>query len=200
MIGDCRLNRRWAITAGRGRRRYNGPVGSTEVWLRGQTVPGVPALLQPVAHSLLQSREEIAAHVPRLDAADLWARPGGAASIGFHVRHAAGSLDRLATYARGEQLSAVQQAALAAEAEPDLSPDIAARLATAFDAVVERALAQLRATPEGTLLDAREVGRARLPSTVLGLLVHAAEHTQRHAGQIVTMVRVVTGTGADRSG
>ena len=166
-----------------------------EVWLRGP-LPGFPPLLQPVAHGLTQCRNEVRDALRDLAPALVWARPGGAASAGFHARHAVGSLDRLLTYARGEQLSPAQHAALAAEAEPDMSEGAAGRLIAAFDAGIERALDQVRATSEATLLDRREVGRARLPSTVLGLLVHATEHTQRHTGQLVTTVRIVRGTHA----
>lgn len=164
--------------------------GLPEVWLRGP-VPGVPALLQPVAHGLLQCREELHAALPPLTLEQLWTRPAGVASVGFHVRHAAGSLDRLFTYARGAQLSDEQRSALSAEEEPDLSEGAGARLLEAFDAMVDRALAQLRSTDERSLLEFRGVGRAGLPSTVLGLLFHAAEHTQRHAGQAVTTARIV---------
>jgi len=162
-----------------------------EVWLRGP-IDGIPPLLQPVAHALLQCREEITAAVAGLTADQLWARPGNVGSIGFHLRHAAGSLDRLFTYARGERLSADQRAALAAEEHPDLAPNVGARLVAAFDEQVERALEQLRGTTDAMLLEFRGVGRAQMPSTVLGLLFHAAEHTQRHAGQIATTVRIVT--------
>jgi uncharacterized damage-inducible protein DinB len=161
-----------------------------EVWLRG-SIPEIPAVLQPVAHSLLQCREELAATVPHLTSAQLWAEPSGAASIGFHLRHAAGSLDRLFTYARGEGLSPAQRAALAAESHPDIAPNAAARLFAAFDEAVDHALHQLRTTAEGTVLEPRGVGRAQLPSTVLGLLFHAAEHTQRHVGQIVTTAKII---------
>ena len=166
-----------------------------EVWLRGP-VDGIPSLLQPVAHALLQCREEITATVAGLPPSDLFARPGGIASIGFHVRHAGGSLDRLFTYARGEQLSAEQMAFLRAEGEASDDFGAAASLVADFDATVERALAQLRGTSEDGLLEPRFVGRARLPSTALGLLFHAAEHTQRHAGQIATTARLV-GAGSD---
>jgi uncharacterized damage-inducible protein DinB len=168
-----------------------------EVWLRG-AVPGIPALLQPVAHALLQCQEELQQTVSGLTAEQLWAQPGGAASIGFHLRHATGSLDRLFTYARGEQLSPAQRAALAAESQPDLAPSPASRLLALFDEAVVRALEQLRATSEAGLLDPRGVGRAQLPSTVLGLLFHAAEHTQRHAGQIATTCRIVAADEASR--
>jgi uncharacterized damage-inducible protein DinB len=169
-------------------------VTGPEVWLRG-ALPDVPSLLQPVAHSLLQCRGEVRASLPGLTPAQLRARPGGAASAGYHVQHAAGSLDRLLTYARGEGLSQAQREALASEGTPDLEEGAAARLADAFDDAIDRALAQLRATAERTLLEPRSVGRAQLPSTVIGLLFHAAEHTQRHAGQLVTTVKIVRGLG-----
>jgi uncharacterized damage-inducible protein DinB len=171
-------------------------VTQPEVWLRGP-VPGIPDLLQPVAHGLLQCREEVHEYLAPLPASDLWARPSGTASIGFHVRHAAGSLDRLFTYARGEALSQAQRQALAEETEPDMSRDAARTLLAAFDTAVDAALSQLRATDESTLLEARGVGRAQIPSTVLGLLFHAAEHTQRHVGQVVTTIKI---TLSHRSG
>lgn len=162
-----------------------------EVWLRGQPVPGISPFLQPVAHALLQAVEDVRRTVDPLSVEQLWTRPGGAPSVGFHARHAAGSLDRLLTYARGEGLSEEQRAFLAAEGEPGSPPPEAAALALAFERQVEQALAQLRATPEPTLLEPRGVGRLQLPTTVLGLLVHTAEHTQRHVGQIVTTAKIV---------
>ena len=164
---------------------------TTEVWLRGEAVDGVQPLLQPVAHSLLQCREELMAVLPGLAPEQLWARPGNrAASIGFHARHAAGSIDRLFTYARGEQLSEEQIATMKAEAEPDHSADATGMLLALFDEAVERALDQLRATEPSVLLKPCAVGRAKLPSTVIGLLFHAAEHAQRHMGQLITSVRL----------
>jgi hypothetical protein len=163
-------------------------------------IPGIPPLLQPVAHSLLQSREEMHATLNGVAAADIWVTPGGAASVGFHARHAAGSLDRLFTYARGEQLTAAQRAAFAAEGQPDLRPQVVAALLAEFDAAVDRALEQLKTTDEATLLDARGVGRAQLPSTVVGLLFHAAEHTQRHLGQLRTTAKVLSAPPATSTG
>ena len=154
-------------------------------------LPGYPPLLQPVAHSLLQSLEEVRRHLTGLTPEELWERPQGAASVGYHVRHAAGSLDRLLTYARAEMLSDAQLTALRAEAEPDMDTDAAARLVEQFAGAVERALQQVRHTPEASLTEARGVGRAQLPSTVIGLLFHAAEHTLRHVGQMVTTIRIV---------
>jgi uncharacterized damage-inducible protein DinB len=161
-----------------------------EPWLRGP-VPGIPALLQPAAHAFQMSVEDCAAVAASLTVAELWAAPGGVASVGFHLRHLAGSTDRLLTYARGETLSRAQLAALSAEAEPGDPAPAAGDLLEAWRRGVERALAQLAATPEETLRDPREVGRARLPSTVLGLLFHAAEHASRHTGQAVTTAKMV---------
>ena len=161
-----------------------------EVWLRG-SIPGIPPYLQPVAHSLLQSREEIQRVLDGLTPERLWHVHPNAASIGFHVLHAIGSLDRLFTYARGGALSDAQRQILAEESQPDRNIT-ANDLLAAFDAGVERAFDQLRGTDETTLTEKREVGRAKLISTVIGLLFHAAEHTQRHAGQALTTKRMMT--------
>lgn len=163
-----------------------------EVWMRGP-VAGYAAELQPVAHALLQVREEIEAHVGDLSPAQLWARPAGVASIGFHLRHLAGSLDRLLTYARGEQLTGEQMTFLRNEAvagEP--LPATADTIRVALDGI-DRALAQVRATDVATLSQPRGVGRRQLPTTVMGLLFHAAEHASRHAGQIATTRKIVLG-------
>jgi uncharacterized damage-inducible protein DinB len=160
-----------------------------EVWLRG-AVPGVPAELMPAAHALLQIAEELDGVVASLSPGELWERPGGAASVGFHLRHVAGSLDRLLTYARGESLSDAQVAAMKAEERPGAPDEGPSLLRSAHDAI-DRALDQIRATKIDTLLEPRFVGRARLPSTVLGLLFHAAEHAQRHTGQITTTGKIL---------
>jgi uncharacterized damage-inducible protein DinB len=159
-----------------------------EVWLRGQ-VPNVPSVLQPVAHALLQAREEVHALMSGVPEEHLWTRPNGVASAGFHLQHLTGVLDRLFTYARGEQLSTGQLMALQSEGRPTVGSQ-SDTLVAAFDAQVERALAELRSVDERTLAQPRTVGRAKLPSTVLGLLVHSAEHVQRHVGQLLVTVRV----------
>ena len=165
-----------------------------EPWLRGP-VPGIPALLQPAAHAFLLALEDVEAAVSDLTADHLWLEPGGAASPGFHLVHLAGSTDRLLTYARGEALSGAQRSALAAERA--LTPPYPPldELLAGWRTAVERALRQLATTPEATLNNARVVGRAQLPSTVLGLLFHAAEHAQRHVGQLVTTAKIIRGTG-----
>lgn len=160
-----------------------------EVWLRGP-VPGVPALLQPIAHALLQAREEVAGLLQDFPDDLMWTRPGGVASAGFHLQHLAGVVDRLFTYARGESLSEHQQYVRETEAEPPQPNATARELVVLFHRQVDRAIEQLRATDELTVGEARAVGRAKLPSTVLGLLVHAAEHVQRHVGQLLVTVRV----------
>jgi uncharacterized damage-inducible protein DinB len=111
--------------------------------------------------------------------------------VGFHLRQLAGSTDRLLTYARGGALDGGQRTALAAESTVGDPRPSAAQLLAAWRAGVESAIAQLAATPETTLTDHREVGRGKLPSTVLGLLFHAAEHASRHTGQVVTTARIV---------
>jgi hypothetical protein len=165
-----------------------------EPWLRGP-VEGIPPLLMPVAHALVMAREDVAAALEAMRPDALWSRPGGAASAGFHAMHLAGSLDRLFTYARGRQLSDEQFAALAREQSPGEPPPSARELVHLVETTIEKALAQLRATDPATLLEPREVGRQRLPSNVLGLLFHAAEHTQRHVGQLVTTAKIVAGLG-----
>lgn len=161
-----------------------------EAWLRGP-IPGVDPLLQPAAHALVEARENLERLLPDLERVELWQRPGGAASIGFHLRHAAGALDRLFTYARGETLNGEQKAALGLE-RMDRDDSVDARgLVSLVHSTIDRALDQLRATGAPAILDARAVGRAALPSNVLGLLFHGAEHTTRHVGQIVTTVKVL---------
>lgn len=161
-----------------------------EAWLSGP-VAGVPPLLQPVAHALIQAREEVRRIVWELPDDLLWVRPPGLASPGFHLQHLTGVVDRLLTYARGERLSPEQLAAQAAEGEPPVPPLTARALGLIFDAQVEAALIQLRATSEADLTGARTVGRLQLPSTLIGLLVHAAEHCMRHVGQLMVTARVL---------
>jgi hypothetical protein len=162
---------------------------SGPVWLQG-TVQGVPDLLQHVAHALVECDNDVRDLLAHLSPDLVWVRPGGAASVGFHVRHSMGSLDRLFTYARGEALTEQQLAVLTEE--KNLGPDGVApgQLGADFSAAIARAVEQLRHTPVDALLQRREVGRAKLPSTVMGLLSHAGDHTYRHVGQAVTTAKV----------
>ncbi len=165
-----------------------------EYWLRDQPLPGIAPLLQPLAYALLQARDEVATALAAFPPGYLNTRPVGVASVAFHLQHLAGVLNRLLTYARAETLSAAQLAVFATEGQP--VPATAATLTAlvaAFEAEVAAALAQLQATDPATLAEGRPVGRARLPSTVMGVLVHAAEHTTRHVGQLLVTARVAQG-------
>lgn len=159
-----------------------------EVWLRGP-LPEIPAQLQPVAHALLQASEDVEKQLEGFPDGLLWERPAGVASVGFHLKHLRGVLDRLFTYARDEALSSEQLDYLHSEEQPDGTSTQS--LVQAFQAQVGIALNQLQQTDPASLTEPRGVGRAQLPSTVLGLLVHAAEHTQRHVGQLLVTARVV---------
>ena len=161
----------------------------TEAWQRGP-VPGFEPLLMPVVHALIQAREDLERLITTVSPDHVWRRPGGAASIGFHVRHAGGALDRLFTYARGEALSDAQRAALKSEGEPGEPAAALQTLVAEVTRIIDAAMEQLRATPRDSLLEDRKVGRAGLPATVLGLLFHAAEHTTRHVGQALTTALV----------
>ncbi len=163
-----------------------------EVWLRGP-VAGIAPALQPVAHALLQAREEVEALMQDFPEQKLWDRPAGVAPVGFHLQHFSGVLSRLFTYARGESLDAAQRAALAAEQEPSRANVTGQDLVQGFRQQVDRALEELRATDERTLTEPRAIGRAKLPSTTLGLIVHAAEHMQRHVGQLLVTARILRG-------
>jgi uncharacterized damage-inducible protein DinB len=161
-----------------------------EVWLRGP-VDGVLPVLQPAAHAILQAGEDVLSIVADLSPAQLWARPGGAAAIGYHLLHVPGSLDRLLTYSRGDQLTPGQLSVLAAERSAYEQPASLDYLTSRFSAGIDAAITYLRTVPEASVFLKREVGRQRLPSTTLGLIFHAAEHAARHAGQIVTLRSVV---------
>jgi hypothetical protein len=177
------------------------PSSNPEYWLRGP-VAGIPALLQPVAHALLQSRDEVNALMERFPEERLWDRPGGVASPGFHLQHLAGVLDRLLTYAKGDILSSRQLGELGAEGRSlgvDGGEDSGgmagggelAGLLERYNRQIDKALLQLAATPELSLAEPRGVGRARIPSTVGGLLFHAAEHSMRHTGQLLVTVSIL---------
>jgi hypothetical protein len=161
-----------------------------EVWLRGP-LNGTPVLLQPVAHALLQAREEVMQIMDGFPEDLLLEKPAGLASPAFHLQHLAGVIDRLFTYARGEQLDKKQLADLAAEGKPDENANTTSLLKR-FDMEVYLAVRQLSKTEEKVLTQKRAVGRAKLPSTVMGLYVHAAEHTMRHVGQLLVTVKVLS--------
>ena len=160
-----------------------------EVWLRGP-LEGIPALLQPVAHALLQAQEEIHDMLHDFPDVLLWEQPAGVASPGFHLQHMAGVLDRLFTYAAGHMLSAQQLEYLSKEGKPAEDATLSSLL-NIFDIQLEISITQLKAIHPDTLTDIRMVGRKQVPSTVMGLLFHSAEHTMRHTGQLLVTVKVL---------
>jgi uncharacterized damage-inducible protein DinB len=160
-----------------------------EVWLRG-ALPGVPPLLQPVAHALLQANEEIAELMTDFPDELLWQRPAGVASVAFHLQHIPGVLDRLFSYSNGEALTADQLLALKAEGvqNESLTKEF---LVNSVNSKIHEVVRDLATIDETTLTDIRSVGRQQLPSTKLGLIFHAAEHTMRHTGQLHVTVKVL---------
>jgi hypothetical protein len=175
---------------------------ATEAWLSGP-IAGIDPLLLPAAHALVQARTDILATASTLGAVQLWSKPGGAASVAFHLFHVHGSMGRLLTYARGEQLDDAQRQQLAAERRVadfawhtdrmQATPISHAELLRGVSASIGDALTVMENTDPATLQTPRLVGRAGLPSTVFGLLFHVAEHTQRHTGQIITTAKIVRG-------
>ncbi|MCZ4223657.1 DinB family protein [Pedobacter rhodius] len=165
-----------------------------EVWQRGP-LPDIIPVLQPVAHALLQAREEINDYLHQFPVELLWIRPAGMASTGFHLQHLSGVLDRVFSYARNEKLSEFQFEQLAEEGKDSEVGYKVEDLVNRFNTQVDIAIAQIKITDESSLGDFRGIGRAGLPSTVIGLLVHAAEHTMRHVGQLMVTVAVVKNGG-----
>lgn len=160
-----------------------------EVWLRGP-LENIPPLLQPAAHALLQAQEEVNELMNDFPDKLLWERPADVASPAFHLQHLSGVLDRLFTYAGNQQLTDSQLDYLSKEGK--FSQYITtSQLLTNFNLQIDTAINYLSSVDENTLKEPRGVGRAKIPSTVLGLLFHAAEHTQRHTGQLLVTVKVV---------
>ena len=157
-----------------------------EPWLRGP-ITGVSPLLAPVLYAFEQAREDLAKHSEGLTAKQVWARPFGLAPLGFQLRHIAGSVDRLVAYLLGCELDEAQMAALRSEMDPGESLDA---LLAQVNIALTRAEERIRAIDPGTLTEPRAVGRKRLPTTVIGLLVHIAEHTQRHVGQAISAAKL----------
>ena len=163
------------------------PAQQPEPWLRG-TLTDVPAVARGVLHAFELAQEDVNRWCESLSEADLNARPLGLPPIAFHLRHVARSLDRLLAYAEGNQLSAEQIAAL--KTEMDLGAGREALFAE-FRQGLEDAARRVRVLAAGDLEQARFVGKKQLPTSVGGLLVHLADHTQRHVGQVVTTAKIL---------
>ena len=160
-----------------------------EVWLRG-SIEGIPASLQPVAHALLQAKEEVETIMTGFPPGFLWYRPAGLASAGFHLRHLTGVLDRLFTYAEGHLLDEAQLNYLKSEGNESANENIS-NLVDRFQMQVSKAVESLKSKDPEALYQFRGVGRSQLPSTMAGLLFHAAEHTMRHVGQLLVTARIM---------
>jgi uncharacterized damage-inducible protein DinB len=161
--------------------------GSLEPWLRG-TLRDVPAVPRAVLHALELARADLWKWCYSLSNAQLNERPHGMASVAFHLRHVSRSLDRLLSYAEGRQLTAEQLEALESEADIDASHE---KVFAELDAALLRSEERVRALASGDLEASRAVGKKMAPSTLGGLLVHVAEHTQRHVGQAITAAKIV---------
>lgn len=157
-----------------------------EPWLRGP-IPGISPLLAPLLASFQQAREDLSAATASLTTSQIWTAPAGFGTIGFHLRHIAGSTDRLISYLQGRELTPAQMAALHEEKTPGATRD---ELLAAIERAFQDAEAVVRALDPDTLAEPRTVGRKRLPTTVIGLLTHIAEHTQRHVGEVIVTAKV----------
>jgi uncharacterized damage-inducible protein DinB len=166
-----------------------------EPWLRG-TLDEVPSVARAVLHALQLAEEDLEKWCGALSQAELNARPGGVASVAFQIRHIARSVDRLLTYAEGRQLSKAQLEQLKSEMEPSAE---AAEIFSELRVQLRRAEQRIRALAATEDLEAaRSVGRRALPTTVGGLLVHVADHTQRHTGQAITTAKIVMESAAEK--
>ena len=159
-----------------------------EPWLRGP-LEGVHPFLAPVLHALMQAREDLHTHTRGFTVEQIWSRPHDTTPLGFHLRHIAGSLDRLTSYLEDRALNDDQLAFLRAESQP--GADLI-ELLTDIDSALDRTSATVRSLDVSTLANARAAGRKRLPTTVIGLAIHIAEHTQRHVGQAITLCKLMT--------
>jgi len=169
------------------------PFGSapyTEPWLRG-THTGVPAAGRAVLHALELALDDLTKWTAGLTEAEVHAQPHGLPSIAFLLRHIAGSVDRILTYAEGGQLSSDQLAALKSEKDEEGKRETLAELLAEVEASFSNAAARIRVLATGDLNTPRAVGRKQLPTSLGGALIHVADHTQRHVGQVVTTAKVL---------
>jgi hypothetical protein len=166
-----------------------------EPWLRGP-LPGVHPLVAPTLHAFAQAREDLAQWTDGLADVQIWSRPHGLAPVGFHLRHVAGSVERLTTYLRGQQLTQLQLQAVRQELDYDEINPGPGRSALIEE--VNEALLQseniIRGISPSSFTEPRTVGRKQLPTTVIGLVVHLAEHTQRHVGELIVTAKIVRQT------
>jgi uncharacterized damage-inducible protein DinB len=159
----------------------------TEPWLRG-THTDVPAVGRAVLHALELSLDDIRKWTDGLSDAEVHAQPLGLPSVAFHIKHIARSTDRILTYAEGGQLNPEQLAAMKAE---QAGAETLAELMSELEAAFNAAAGRIRALAGGNYDEPRGVGRKQLPTSMGGALIHVADHTQRHTGQVVTTAKVL---------
>lgn len=159
-----------------------------EFWMKGP-VPDVPALLQPVVHALLQMQKEIHDDLDNFCDENLWICPKGMASVGFHLKHIAGVIDRMFTYAEEKTLTEDQWDYLRSESRSGLK---LSDLLIHLDGVIQSAVNRLRQVEEKHLTETRFLGQKKIPVTLIGLLFHSAEHGMRHMGQMKVTAKVVS--------
>lgn len=158
-----------------------------EPWLRGP-IPNTHVAFQPLLFCFTQIQEDLKRHTAGLTDEDVWKSAAGGGTLGFHLRHIAGSVERLAGYLFGELLTEAQLARLKTEADPlGGLEELLAEIEAAFTATEAR----VRTIDPAVLFEPRHVGRKQMPTTVLGLLVHIAEHSQRHLGQAITIAKAI---------
>ncbi|MEO9022909.1 MAG: DinB family protein [Ginsengibacter sp.] len=164
-----------------------------EVWQRGP-ITGVPGLLQPIAHALLEVGEQAHGIMEGFPEELLWERPAGVASPAFHLKHIRGVIDRLFTYARKGLLSAEQMQLLSLETKKEEVAPTASQLLDLLDKQITAAVDELKTVKAETLTEARGIGRRQVPTTLIGLYTHSAEHSMRHIGQLLVTTRILKGS------
>ena len=166
------------------------PEPQPEPWLRGP-IPGVHPLVMPTFFSYAQVREDLHKHTTEISDEQVW-KPVAGQTLGFQLKHMAGSVDRITTYLMGRPLEAEQLSFLKRESQP---LGTLAELLPLVDQSLEKSEGELRQIDPASLYAARVVGRRALPTTVLGLIVHLAEHTQRHLGQAIIIAKLLRQPG-----
>jgi len=166
------------------------PAPYTEPWLRG-THTDVPAAGRAVLHALELALDDLTKWTAGLTDAEVHAQPLGLTPIAFHLRHIARSTDRILTYAEGEQLSAEQLGLLKSEQSWEGKQETLAELLAEVEVAFTDAAERIRVLATANLDTPRFVGRKLLPTSIGGAMIHVADHTQRHVGQVVTTAKVL---------
>ncbi len=166
-----------------------------EPWLSGSH-SAIHPCFRPLLFSLEQAQQDLRHWTLGLSEEQVWAQPLGLAPLGFQLRHIAGSVDRLFSYVEGNQLNERQLTALRSEMIPGAS---LIQLLTEMDVVFQGVVQKVELLDAIAITENRGVGRKQLPTTVIGLLVHIAEHTQRHVGQAILTAKVLSAIGTANS-